>query len=90
MHEAADRGRDHDRLAGQRRDHGAAPALPTERRTCDAEERLQQREQQGEDQREMTELRQHVRTPRTPALPAVVLVRQRHRPRWRAIPRAGV
>ena len=62
-HQAGERGRHHHELAGDRRGHRRHPALAPERRTGDAEEGLQRREQQREDQGEVTELGQHVRFP---------------------------
>ena len=57
--QAARRQRHHHELPGKRRYHRTDPALAPEHRTHDAEERLQRREQQREDQGELAELGQH-------------------------------
>ncbi len=61
--EAPDGSRHHHELPGDRRGHRGHPALAGPHRAHDAEERLQAREQQRENQGKVTELRPHRQLP---------------------------
>src|SRR6202007_2498939 len=61
--QTAHRSGDHHKLSGNSRCDRGYPSIPAQCRACNPEERLQQRQQHGENQGEMPELRQHQAPP---------------------------